>query len=122
MNLNSKHIKAILRINHLRNELLNGDITEEDCKNFEKLNEEKKAIVTSQVMYVMNHGFADSICSYSNPIEQGIDPIVIYGEKGIYLVLEREDDGFTFFTNRKKAEKYANDLYDNWLEVYSDEE
>lgn len=122
MNLNSKHIKAILRINHLRNELLNEDITEEDCKNFEKLNEEKKAIVTSQVMYVMNHGFADSICSYSNPIEQGIDPIVIYGEKGIYLVLEREDNGFTFFTNRKEAEKYANDSYDNWLEVYSDEE
>ena len=40
MNLNSKHIKAILRINHLRNELLNEDITEEDCKNFEILNEE----------------------------------------------------------------------------------
>ena len=122
MNLNSKHIKAILRINHLRNELLNEDITEEDCKNFEILNEEKKVVITSQVMYVMNHGFADSICSYSNPIEQGIDPIVIYGEKGIYLVLEREDDRFTFFTNRKEAEKYANDLYDNWLEVYSDEE
>ena len=122
MNLNSKHIKAILRINHLRNELLNEEITEEDCKNFEILNEEKKVVITSQVMYVMNHGFADSICSYSNPIEQGIDPIVIYGEKGIYLVLEREDDRFTFFTNRKEAEKYANDLYDNWLEVYSDEE
>lgn len=122
MNLNSKHIKAILRVNHLRKELICEQVTEQDCKNFDNLVEEKKLLITEQVMYVMNHGFADSICSYSNPIEQGIDPIVIYGEKGIYLVLEREDDGFTFFTNRKEAEKYANDLYDNWLEVYSDEE
>lgn len=122
MNLNSKHIKAILRINHLRNELLTEDITEEDCKNFDKLNEVKKEMITSQVMYVMNHGFADSICFYTNPIEQGIDPFIIFGEKGIYLVHERECDEFTFFTNRREAEKYANDLYDNWLEVYGDEE
>ena len=122
MNLNSKHIMAMLRVNHLRSELLNGEITEGDCKNFEKLSEEKKVVVTAQVMYVMNHGFADSICYFSNPIEQGIDPFVIYGEKGIYLVHEREYDGFTFFTNKKDAEKYANDLYDNWLDIYRGEE
>jgi hypothetical protein len=122
MNLSSKHIKAILRVNHLRKELICEEVTEQDCKNFDNLVEEKKLLITEQVMYVMNHGFADSICYYSNPIEQGIDPFVIYGEKGIYLVHEKEYDGFTFFTNRKEAEKYANDLYDNWLEVYSDEE
>ena len=69
-------------------------------------------------MYVMHHGFADSICTYSNPVEQYIDPIIIYGERGIYLVHERDSEEFTFFTNRRKAEKYANEAYDNWLEIY----
>ncbi len=122
MNLNSEHLRAILKVNHLRKELIDAKITEEDCKNFEDLSKKKKAIVTAQVMYVMNHGFAESICYYSNPIEQGIDPIIIYGERGIYLVHEREGEGFTFFTNRKKAEKYANEAYNTWLENYCGEE
>jgi hypothetical protein len=122
MNLNSEHLKAILRVKHLRKELIDEKITEEDCRNFDSLSEDKREIVTAQVMYVMNHGFADSICLYSNPMEQGIDPIIIYGEKGIFLVHERDSEEFTFFTNRKKAEKYANNAYDTWLEVYSDED
>ena len=124
MNLNSEHLKAILRVKHLRKELIDDDVTEEDCRNFDNLSEDKREIVTAQVMYVMNHGFADSIYSYSNPMEQGIDPIIIYGEKGIFLVLERDSntEAITFFTNRKKAEKYAKNAYNTWLEIYSNED
>jgi len=122
MNLNSEHLKAILRVKHLRRELIDEKITEEDCRNFDSLSEDKRENITAQVMYVMNHGFADSICHFSNPMEQGIDPIIIYGEKGIYLVHERDGEEFTFFTNRKKAEKYANNAYDNWLEAYGYED
>ena len=88
-----------------------------DIRNYDLLTGEKKELATAEVMYVMHHGFADSICYYSNPVEQGIDPIIIYGERGIYLVHERDNEEFTFFTNRKEAEKYANEAYDIWLEI-----
>ena len=119
MNLNSHHVKAILRVKKLKNELLlGGQITEDDFKNYDFLTGEIKELATAEVMYVMHNGFADSICTYSNPVEQYIDPIIIYGERGIYLVHEKDSDVFTFFTNRKEAEKYANEAYDIWLEIY----
>lgn len=119
MNLNSSHVKAILRVKSLKKELLSDEqVTEDDFRNYDLLTGEKKELATAQVMYVMHHGFADSICTYSNPIEQYIDPIVIYGERGIYLVHEIDSEEFTFFTNRKKAEKYASEAYDVWLEIY----
>ena len=120
MNLKSKHIIAMLRVAHLRKELLEEPITENECRNFDTLNEAKKGIITAQVMYVMNHGFANHLATYSNPIEQYIDPIKIYGEKGIYLVIEVESEKYTFFTNKKEAYTYANEAYDNWLEIYGD--
>ena len=123
MNLNSNHVKAILKVKKLKKELLlGGQVTEDDFKNYDFLIGEKKELATAEVMYVMHHGFADSICYYSNPVEQGIDPIVIYGERGIYLVHERDNEEFTFFTNRKKAEKYADEAYDIWLEIYGEED
>jgi hypothetical protein len=120
MNLKTKHIIAMLRIAHLRKELLEEPITELDCRNFEELDEKKKEMITAQVMYVMNHGFANHLATYSNPIEQYIDPIKIYGEKGIYLVSEIDSENHTFFTNKKEAYTYANEAYDNWLEIYGD--
>ena len=118
MNLNANHVKAILKVQKLKKELLlGGQVTEGDFRNYDFLIGEKKELATAEVMYVMHHGFADSICSYSNPVEQGIDPIIIYGERGIYLVHERDNEEFTFFTNRKEAEKYANEAYDIWLEI-----
>ncbi len=110
----------MLRIAHLRKELLEEPITELDCRNFEELDEKKKEMITAQVMYVMNHGFANHLATYSNPIEQYIDPIKIYGEKGIYLVSEIDSENHTFFTNKKEAYTYANEAYDNWLEIYGD--
>jgi hypothetical protein len=122
VNLNSSHVKALLKVKKLKKELLlGGQITEDDFRNYELLTGEMKELATAEVMYVMHHGFADSICYYSNPVEQGIDPIVIYGERGIYLVHERDNEEFTFFTNRKKAEKYANTAFDTWLEIYGEE-
>jgi hypothetical protein len=120
MNLKTKHLIAMLRVTHLRKELLEEPITELDCRNFEELDEKKKEIITAQVMYVMNHGYANHLATYSNPIEQYIDPIKIYGEKGIYLVSEIESENYTFFTNKKEAYTYANEAYDNWLEIYGD--
>lgn len=120
MNLKTKHIIAMLRVAHLRKELLEEPITELDCRNFEELDEKKKEMITAQVMYVMNHGFANHLATYSNPIEQYIDPIKIYGEKGIYLVSEIDSENHTFFTNKKEAYTYANEAYDNWLEIYGD--
>ena len=119
MNLNANHVKAILKVKKLKKELLlDGQVTESDFRNYDLLTDEKKELATAQVMYVMHHGFADSICYYSNPVEQGIDPIIIYGERGIYLVHERDSAEITFFTNRRDAEKYANEAYDIWLEIY----
>jgi hypothetical protein len=119
MNLNSNHVNAILKVKKLKKELLLGEqVTEDDFKNYDFLIGEKKKLATAEIMYVMHNGFADSICYYSNPDEQGIDPIIIYGEKGIYLVHERDNEEFTFFTNRREAEKYANEAYDIWLEIY----
>ena len=120
MNLKSKHIIAMLKLPHLRKELLEEPITENECRNFDTLNEAKKGIITAQVMYVMNHGFANHLATYSNPVEQYIDPIKIYGEKGIYLVSEIESENFTFFTNKKEAFKYASAAYDTWLEINGD--
>ena len=122
MNLKSDHLRAILRISHLRKELIDEQITEEDCKNFEKLSEEKRNLITAQVMYVMNRGFANHIVTYRNPIDQYVDPITIYGEKGIYLVCEVDSEEYTFFTNKKEAYSYADEAYDAWLEIYSEEE
>jgi len=103
MNLNSEHLKAILRVKHLRKELIDDDdVTEEECRNFDNLSEDKRENVTAQVMYVMNHGFANHLATYSNPIEQYIDPIKIYGEKGIYLVSEVESENYTFLPIKKK--------------------
>lgn len=120
MNLESKHIHAILRVKHLRNELIVDSITESDCRNFEKLSDHQKQTVAAQVLYVMNQGFANHVVTYSNPIDQYIDPIKIYGERGIYLVYEVESDDYTFFTNKQKAFAYANEVYENWLEINSD--
>lgn len=117
MNLESKHINAILRVEHLRKELLGDPITERDCRNFNNLNEENKEIITAQVMYVMKDGFANHIITYNNPIDQYVDPIKIYGEKGIYLVYEVENENYTFFNNKQKAFTYANKVYENWLEI-----
>lgn len=122
MNLNSKHLRAILRIKHVRDELIDEQITEEDCRRFDKLDDEKIKIITAQVMYVMNHGFANHLITYSNPIDQYIDPIKIYGEKGIYLVSEIDSEEYTFFTNKKEAFSYANEAYDTWLKIYNDED
>jgi len=122
MNLNSEHLKAILRVKHLRKELIDDDdVTEEECRNFDNLSEDKRENVTAQVMYVMNHGFANLLITYSNPIDQYVDPIKIYGERGIYLVCEVDGDNYTFFTNKKNAYTYANEAYDIWLEIYSNE-
>ena len=118
MNLNANHVKAILKVKKLKKELLlGGQVTEDDFRNYDLLTGEKRELATSEVMYVMHNGFANSICTYSNPIEQYIDPIIIYGERGIYLVHERDNEEFTFFTNLKEAEKYANEAYDIWLEI-----
>jgi len=119
MNLKSEHLKAIIRIKHLRKEFIDEQITEEDCKNFEKLSEEKRKMISAHVLYVMNNGFANHLITYSNPIEQYIDPIIVHGERGIYLVHERDYDGFTFFTNKREAFAYANEAYKTWLEVYN---
>ncbi len=122
MNLNGKHIKAILKVSHLRKELLEDPISEEDCIKYDFLNAEKKEMITAQVMYVMNRGSASHLGTYSNPVSQYIDPIEIYGEKGIYLVCEVDYQNFTFFTNKKEAFKYANQAYDAWYEVSGFEE
>jgi hypothetical protein len=122
MNLNSKHIKAILKVSHLRKELLEDPISEDDCLNYDSLDAEKKEIIQRQVMYVMNHGYADLVLSYSNPDEQYINPIDIYGETGIYLVSEVDYEIFTFFTNKRDAIKYANKAYDEWLKMNSYDE
>ena len=49
----------MLKVAHLRKELLEEPITENECRNFDILNEAKKEIITAQVMYIMNHGFAN---------------------------------------------------------------
>ena len=122
MNLNSEHLKAILKVKHLREELIDEQITEGNCKNFDSLSEDNREIVTAQVMYVMNHGFANHLITYSNPIDQYVDPIKIYGEKGIYLVCEVDYENYTFFTNKKEAYAYANEAYDIWLDNNADDE
>lgn len=115
MNLNNKHIKAILNIPHLKEELINEKITEQDCLNFELLDEEKKKLIFNQVVYIMNNGSAEHIVTYGNPVSEYIDPFVIYGEKGIYLVAEVDWGGFTFFANKKDAIAYANNAFDEWI-------
>jgi hypothetical protein len=121
MNLTSKHVIAILKNKVLKKELLAGEqITEDEFRNYDFLEGEKKELATSEVMYVMHHGFADTIAYYSDPLEQGIDPIVIYGERGIYLVHEREPDFFTFFTNKNEATAYANQQYDAWIDLFDE--
>jgi hypothetical protein len=122
MNLNSEHLKAILKVNHLRDQLLDETFTEEDCKNFDRLKEGKRKMITAQVMYVMNHGFASHLITYSSPIDHYVDPIRIYGEEGIYLVHEKNYEKSTFFTNKSQAYSYANEAYNNWLENYIHED
>jgi hypothetical protein len=125
MNLNSKHLAAILKIKHLRKELLEDEITEEACKKFEKQSKELKNDISKQAIYIMNNGFANHLISYSNPVEQGIDPVKIYGERGIYLVCEVESPDrkeFTFFTNKREAHSFANKAYEAWLNIYDNEE
>lgn len=125
MNLNSKHLAAILKVKHLRRELLEDEITEEACKNFEKQSKEFKSDISKQALYIMNNGFANHLINYSNPVEQGIDPVKIYGERGIYLVCEIESidfEAFTFFTNKREAYSFANKAYEAWLNIYDNEE
>lgn len=123
MNLSSEHLKAILKIKHLRKEILDGDITQEDCLRFETLSNEHKSTIASQAIYVMNNGFAHGFSLvYSNPVGQYIDPIHVYGERGIYLVVERESQTFTFFTSKKEALKFADDTYENWMKFYCGED
>ena len=122
MNLNSKHIKEILKVSHLRKELLEEHITEDDCLKYDFLDSEMKETIKTQVMYVMYNGYANVVLSYSNPVEQYIDPIKIYGERGIYLVREVEYEIFTFFNNKKEAIKYADKAYKDWYKNSFDEE
>jgi hypothetical protein len=123
MNLSSEHLKAIIKIKHLKKELLEEGIVEEDCLRFESLNNEQKSMIASQAIYVMNNGFAHGFSSiYSNPVEQYIDPIHVYGERGIYLVVERDSETFTFFTSKKEAVKFADDTYDKWIKYYGGED
>jgi len=116
MNLNVKHLRAILKIEHLRKEILGDEITEENCQKYESLTDKEKDVISSQVEYVMNNGFANHLMTYSNPVDQYIDPFKIYGEKGIYLVLDVESEFLTYFTNKKEAFSYANQAYENWLD------
>ena len=115
MNLNTKHLKAILDIPHLKEILIDGEITEKDCLNFEFLDDEKKKLIFNEVIDIMSNGSVECICIYSNPDSEYIDPFAIYGENGFYMVAEVDWGSFTFFTNKKDAIEYTNNAFDEWV-------
>lgn len=119
MNLNSKHLKAMLCVKHLKEHLLVNSLTEFECINYESLSAERQSQIKAQVIFVMNNGFAEHLVSYSHPDDQQLDPVKVYGEQGIYMVCELDSHQFTLFASEQEAVDFANAAYDNWAQSNS---
>jgi len=111
MSLSNKNVQAILRNNKIRQELLSSTtLSLEDYANFENLNDEKADEAYENIMNCMQ-AFATVILHYPSPVEQYPDDAVLYGVRGFYFV-ETQDD-ITYFSSKKEAVKFADDISSN---------
>jgi hypothetical protein len=107
----SKHIKALLNDKELRFHLLkNNELTIEDYKNYDNLNDDKLDIANDEIFGVLA-GYAPFQLYYTSPVEQFPDDAKIYGTKGVYLVMTQDDS--VVFSRKNEALKFANDISKN---------
>ena len=108
MYLKSRHVKALLRDKKLKELLLcNDEFTVKEYEDFDNLSIEKSDIVVENIVDILE-AFAPFNRHYSSPVEQFPDDAVIYGTKGIYVLINQA--GTVFFSNKKDVLKYAGDL------------
>ena len=108
MHLTSKHVKALLRDKKLQKLLLGNDVlTLKEYEDYENLSIEKRDIAFENIVGILE-AFSPFNRLYSSPVEQLPDDAVVYGTKGIYVLMNQ--DGTIFFGNKKNALKYAGDI------------
>ena len=108
MSITAKHVRAVLKNENLKELLLlSNELTLDDYKNYDNLNEEKLDIANANIIDSME-GFAPFSAHYSSPYEHLPDDAVIYGTKGFYFCVNQ--DGYVYFNNKKEALKYASEM------------
>jgi len=108
MSISNNNVRAILRNNKIRQELLSStSLSLEDYSNFENLNDEKADEAYDNIMDCMR-AFATEIIHYPSPVEQYPDDAVLYGVRGFYCV--ESQDGIYYFSSKKEAIKFAEDI------------
>ena len=108
MSLSNKNIQAILRNKKIKQEILNSDtLSLEDYINYESLNDDKMSEAYENIINSME-AFATEICYYQSPVEIFPDDAVLYGIRGFYIVKLQDD--VKFFSSRKEAVKFADDV------------
>lgn len=109
MGITAKHVRAVLRNEKLKELLLlpSKELTLEDYKNYDNLNEEKLDIANENIIDAME-GYAPFSAYYPSPVEHLPDDAVIYGTKGFYFCTNQ--DGRVYFSNKKEALRYASEM------------
>lgn len=122
-NLNSIHIKNILKHEELKKEFLdNCSISEDELTNFDNLSNKNKEEVLVAAIYVLDNGWARHLLTFNHPDEMHPSLLTVYGEDGIYLVIGTDFiKGHTFFTSENDALKFANASYDEFLRIYKED-
>lgn len=105
MSLSSKHVKALLRDEALKNKLLsNQELSLQDYEHFDHLSFDKMDIASEEVINTLE-AYAPFNVIYASPVEGLPNDAVIYGAKGVYMVTNQ--DGCVFFTRKRDALNYA---------------
>ena len=105
MSFTTKNVLTILRDRKLRDALLDDeDLTEQDYKSFDYLDQEKRDIAWENIVNALEL-YAPFQISYPSPIDQYPDDARVYGTRGFYMVWTQDDT--YFFTTKRSALRFA---------------
>lgn len=106
--LTSKTVRAVLRNRKMRRCLLpDEELTEEDYRNYDLLDEEKRDSASENVINALE-AYAPFQVFYPSPVEQYPDDAAIFGARGVYMV--RTQDGIDFYSTKRAAVQFASSL------------
>jgi hypothetical protein len=105
MTVLAKHVRAFLRDEVLKQQLIDGGgLTLFEYENYDALTDEKKAVAYQNIADLLI-GCAPFEMKYPSPIDMYPDDANVFGLRGIYFVCSQDET--MIFGNKRAALKYA---------------
>lgn len=108
MTMLAKHVRAFLRDEVLKQQLIEGgELTLFEYENYDKLSAEKKAVAYQNIEDILT-GSAPFEVKYPSPIDVYPDDANVFGTRGIYFVCGQDET--MIFGNKRAALRFADAL------------